>query len=827
MAEYDSDERPLIIITGADGNLGSSLVKALQRDFRIVGLDRGADSGEIEILDVDITSEQAVSLALDKVAKEHGRRIAAVIHLIAFFDFSGEPNPLYQKVNVDGTRNLLRALADFDVERFIYTSTMLVHAPTDPGDRIDETSPLDPQWAYPQSKLKAEEVIRTEATMPYAILRLAGVYDEESAVPTLSHQISRIYERSLQSHFYSGPLNAGQSMLHREDMVDAVRRTVERRQDLPPDAEILIGEPFAVGYDTLQDRIGELIHGADDWKTIKIPAPLAKVGSIAQNAAEPIVPDAIDHGEKPFIRPFMISMADDHYALNIKRAEDWLGWRPKHRLEDDLAPMIANLKRDPQRWFQRNKITPPNWMEDAAEQNEAGEIECIRARIEAHRIAQHQATRWTHFVNIALALWLISQPPVIGIENSFYAWSEVALGAALLVTATLSVSWRLGFARWLSAGIGLLVMALPVLFITPNAAAYLSDTIIGGLIFGFAIAAPPEIGPSLTARQREPEVPPGWTFNPSAWTQRLPIILLAVFGLLFSRYLAAYQMGHIDGVWEPFFPGVASDPQNGTEEIITSSVSEAWPVPDAALGAYVYMVEILTGIVGSRARWRTMPWLVLLFGLLIVPLGIISISFIIIQPIVIGTWSTLALIGAAAMLIQIPYSVDELAASLSFIRRRVKAGKSFLRVLLFGDVDDGDRLTPCEHEFDRRPLAIAKDMWAGGVALPWNLWLAGAIGLSFLFTRVTIGAEDGMADADHVLGSLVITVLAVSAAEVCRAARYALVPLGLGIAASPFVYGGDTLHIVVSLVSGLAVAALSFPRGPIKETYGSLDPLIR
>ena len=75
---------------------------------------------------------------------------------------------------------------------------------------------------------------------------------------------------------------------------------------------------------------------------------------------------------------------------------------------------------------------------------------------------------------------------------------------------------------------------------------------------------------------------------------------------------------------------------------------------DAAVGGYTYMLEILTGIVGSRMRWRTMPWLVLLFGLMIAPLGVTSIFFIIIQPIVIGTWSTLALLAAAVMLVQIP-----------------------------------------------------------------------------------------------------------------------------------------------------------------------------
>ena len=50
------------------------------------------------------------------------------------------------------------------------------------------------------------------------------------------------------------------------------------------------------------------------------------------------------------------------------------------------------------------------------------------------------------------------------------------------------------------------------------------------------------------------------------------------------------------------FIGSPTDPKNGTEEIVTSWVSEAWPVSDAAVGGYTYALEILTGIVGSRAR---------------------------------------------------------------------------------------------------------------------------------------------------------------------------------------------------------------------------------
>src|SRR5439155_1580106 len=64
---------------------------------------------------------------------------------------------------------------------------------------------------------------------------------------------------------------------------------------------------------------------------------------------------------------------------------------------------------------------------------------------------------------------------------------------------------------------------------------------------------------------------------------------------------------------EPFFAGQAG--RNGTEFIITSEVSKAWPIPDGGLGAVSYMFEVLMGVMGDRRRWRTMPWMVLLFGI--------------------------------------------------------------------------------------------------------------------------------------------------------------------------------------------------------------------
>ena len=171
---------------------------------------------------------------------------------------------------------------------------------------------------------------------------------------------------------------------------------------------------------------------------------------------------------------------------------------------------------------------------------------------------------------MALGTWLITQPALIDVSEEWLARSEMACGAALIALALVALPRGVAWARWAAAAIGAVIMALPFLFWTTNAAAYLSDTLVGMLVFGLAVGMKPEPGPSAIASLRGPEIPPGWNYNPSAWSQRLPIIALAFVGLYIARYLAGYQLGHIPNVWDPFFAGSASDPKNGTEEIITS-----------------------------------------------------------------------------------------------------------------------------------------------------------------------------------------------------------------------------------------------------------------
>lgn len=236
-------KKNIILITGCNGRIGSAVMRRLAGRFSdVVGFDRNALTSpppDCVRIPVDIASYESVREGLRILREHHGVHIAAVIHLAAYYDFLGKPSTKYDEITVEGTANLLRGLREgtghglrggFEVEQFIFASTMLVHAPGEPGIFITEDSPIEPTWAYPESKVRTEVLIRAErGEIPAVILRLAGVYDDVCHSPPLAHQIQRIYERQFAGHLYSGETSHGQSFIHLDDVVDIIERAIERR----------------------------------------------------------------------------------------------------------------------------------------------------------------------------------------------------------------------------------------------------------------------------------------------------------------------------------------------------------------------------------------------------------------------------------------------------------------------------------------------------------------------------------------------------------------------------------------------------------------------
>jgi nucleoside-diphosphate-sugar epimerase len=134
-----------IIVTGSTGFIGSALIKKLASRFALVGFDwvtTHQPQPTVDCIYIDLTSEDSIAAGLRRVRTTYGSCIASVIHLAAYFDLTGEPNPLYDEITVRGTEKLLHALQSFEVEQFIFASSMLAHKAARLGDVINEDSPL-------------------------------------------------------------------------------------------------------------------------------------------------------------------------------------------------------------------------------------------------------------------------------------------------------------------------------------------------------------------------------------------------------------------------------------------------------------------------------------------------------------------------------------------------------------------------------------------------------------------------------------------------------------------------------------------------------------
>ncbi|MCA9108530.1 MAG: NAD(P)-dependent oxidoreductase [Planctomycetaceae bacterium] len=347
--------KKMVIVTGASGLIGTHVCEILKDDYALVGLDLNSpDDSKMPVhhIDTDLTDDQSVQNALNTVKIKHGVKVASVIHLAAYYDFSGNPSPLYHDLTVEGTRRLLQSLDHhgFEVDQFVFSSSLLVMKPNEEGRSLSELSATDAEWAYPQSKLQAEEVIRNEhGKMPYVILRIAGVYDERCHSLPISQQIARIYERQLESHVFPGNTSHGQALVHLDDLANCFQKVVEHRKRLGGQDVFLIAEPDVMSYGELQDRIGELIHGTE-WRTVRVPKVVAKAGAYIQEKLA-------DEDDQPFIKPWMIDLADAHYAANIAHARVKLDWQPQHRLRDTLPEMIQFLKQDSAAFYKENGLS--------------------------------------------------------------------------------------------------------------------------------------------------------------------------------------------------------------------------------------------------------------------------------------------------------------------------------------------------------------------------------------------------------------------------------------------------------------------------------------
>jgi hypothetical protein len=315
-----------------------------------------------------------------------------------------------------------------------------------------------------------------------------------------------------------------------------------------------------------------------------------------------------------------------------------------------------------------------------------------------------------------------------------------------------------------------------------------------------------------------------WSYNPSSWAQRWIMIALGFFGFVVSRYLAAFQFGYIDTMWDPFF-GYSS------EQVLNSAMSHSLPISDAGIGALAYTFEFLMGFMGSPSRWRTMPWMVALFGILVIPLGLVHIFLVISQPLLVGAWCTFCLAAACIMLPMIPLEIDEVVAMCQHMVQAIRKGEKFWDIFWKGGKPiemNKDERSPELMELSQNFGKVFKaSVW--GMSAPWTLILSAVIGIALITLPAFFGVpiQATLADINHLCGALIVVVAVICMGEVVRAGRYLNVLLGLAVAVIPwFISDTQTTFKIIDTIAGVAVGALSLPIGIKKEQYGLWDKYV-
>ena len=153
MSSESGDKAPSVLVTGGTGFLGLHTCQYFVDQgwdvtaFDLKPFDEEDDTEDIGYIEGDVRNEDAVAEAVEDVDY--------VVHTAAALPLWDDKR--IRETTMNGTRNVLWAAKDADVERVVYISSTAVYGTHD-HHPITEESPLDGVGAYGEAKIEAEQI---------------------------------------------------------------------------------------------------------------------------------------------------------------------------------------------------------------------------------------------------------------------------------------------------------------------------------------------------------------------------------------------------------------------------------------------------------------------------------------------------------------------------------------------------------------------------------------------------------------------------------------------------------------------------------------------
>jgi nucleoside-diphosphate-sugar epimerase len=323
-----------VAVTGASGNVGTALLRRLTDPAHGLAEVRGLarrlppdtapyDGVRWYLADLgEPTSEQVLTEFLDGVD--------AVVHLAWALQPGREPERLH-RVNVDGTRRVVRAALAAGVGQVVHMSSLGAYAPGAAGRQVAEDWPVTgiPSSQYSRDKAEAEHVVR-QVLGAHPEVTLTVVRPTLVLQPQAAGEIGRYFLGPLlypAARALPGPVakllplplpNVTVAFVHADDVADALERMLDRRAPGPFN---LAAEPL-MDADALARAMG----------TIRVPVPAFAVRAALQAAfAAHLVPT----------EPGWLDLGLQAPALDTGRARTLLDWAPFQRGDEVLALFVA------------------------------------------------------------------------------------------------------------------------------------------------------------------------------------------------------------------------------------------------------------------------------------------------------------------------------------------------------------------------------------------------------------------------------------------------------------------------------------------------------
>ena len=204
-----------ILVTGATGRIGRSLVKRLEATHKLVLLSKSPAPGIGSLYQINLTDRRALS----KLIKDE--KLEAIIHLAGLLAPACEANPgLAQQINVEATEFLAKVAQENNVKTFIFASSSGVYNQTElsPTDEFHNVEPLS---VYGETKLQAEnklELLAAKSDTKIISLRLFNIYGTDFTDSLISKLLESRADKPATLY---GPDNFYRDYIHISDIASA------------------------------------------------------------------------------------------------------------------------------------------------------------------------------------------------------------------------------------------------------------------------------------------------------------------------------------------------------------------------------------------------------------------------------------------------------------------------------------------------------------------------------------------------------------------------------------------------------------------------------